>query len=265
MRGIALEFKKMSSAGECGEKMDLATFQMLWVKHVIIPQPTYRITREQKDLADQHVANQAFRAFDTDADGLLDVREFVRGMCKVCSTSEEARLALLFEVYDKSGDGQLTKAEMQDFLVAAAGDDLLARRMAAEVISILDVEGNGEVSKEEFDWAMTNSRPLRSLFLSAIPTPGTRIKKRLKDIKDLKENFNLSTLIEFYHRAPAPSDDAPTREASDVPTRLKSSNVCELISRSASSDVSSLIARSPASGAEMPLTLQQDELAALLF
>jgi Ca2+-binding EF-hand superfamily protein len=80
-------------------------------------------------------AAHLFRAFDSDASGLLCIDEFVTAVDGVLHGDWRAQLALLFKIFDRDGSGGVDKTE----LAAVVRDALHAERLQArdDVISEL--------------------------------------------------------------------------------------------------------------------------------
>jgi len=122
-----------------------------------------------------------FKVFDTNNDGKIDFREFVSGISILRAGSADEKLKLLFEVYDADKNGKLTQDELarllQHLTKAAVtildfieeGDSEVANRLAANVISKLDINKDGEVSLEEWLTAGPKTPALMTLLF---PTEG---------------------------------------------------------------------------------------------
>lgn len=91
-----------------------------------------------------------FNKYDTDHNGILDFNEFVALCISLNSSSEsEAAVAKLFQGIDKDGNRSLSHAELREGIAAFTGKAVNDAETEA-LIKQLDVDGDGEISYEEF-------------------------------------------------------------------------------------------------------------------
>jgi len=98
-------------------------------------------------------AEQMFAVLDDDGNGEVDFKEFMCGLALLQGPSEKA-LKMCFKICDTDGSGSLCPEEMGTILRnLATGDmdqDTKQADALAHVFETLDVDGDGEISWEEF-------------------------------------------------------------------------------------------------------------------
>mmetsp|Transcript_17911 Transcript_17911/g.19938 ORF Transcript_17911/g.19938 Transcript_17911/m.19938 type:complete len:203 (-) Transcript_17911:108-716(-) len=143
-----------------------------------------KITREQflntyarHGIMDIELGNQVFDSFDRDKNGLLDIREYLSLMGVAYGGTLEQKLKASFEVFDKDGDGELSKDEIRDIIViiikqiertrlregssnpyitgetpVTIDKDGQAKieKMLNEVFDVVDTDGSGTIDEDEF-------------------------------------------------------------------------------------------------------------------
>jgi len=83
---------------------------------------------------------------DTDGSGTIEYSEFIAATITQKEYYKEEVLWSAFRVFDKDGDGQITKEELEKVLNHSQVNDDVAKMMIAEV----DVDGDGKLSFDEF-------------------------------------------------------------------------------------------------------------------
>nr|XP_020848256.1 EF-hand calcium-binding domain-containing protein 1 isoform X2 [Phascolarctos cinereus] len=63
-------------------------------------------------MTDDMIMDRVFRAFDKDNDGIVNVTEWISGLCIFLRGNLEERTKYCFEVYDLNGDGFISREEM---------------------------------------------------------------------------------------------------------------------------------------------------------
>ncbi|CAF1191792.1 unnamed protein product [Rotaria sordida] len=100
----------------------------------------------------------AFDTFDTNNDGTVSFEEFLVAYSVARSGNLDARLDLVFDVYDISHDGLIDQEELTKMIIALY--DLLGntnrkgdhdpKKRAAQILTKLDVNQDKKITKEEF-------------------------------------------------------------------------------------------------------------------
>ncbi|CAF1310633.1 unnamed protein product [Rotaria sp. Silwood1] len=100
----------------------------------------------------------AFNTFDTNNDGTIDFQEFLLAIAASVQGSIDDRLGFAFDVYDISHDRVIDQKELTAIIVAIY--DLLGetdrkgdhdpKKVAADIIAQLDVNGDKKLNKAEF-------------------------------------------------------------------------------------------------------------------
>ena len=95
---------------------------------------------------------EAFKLFDKDKAGQIDVREFMIGLSNFTGAGKEEKLKFAFMVFDEDGNGVITKQELIKILKAnhMASSDKEVMRKAETIMAQADKDGDGVVSFDEF-------------------------------------------------------------------------------------------------------------------
>ncbi|KAH3766219.1 hypothetical protein Pelo_1893 [Pelomyxa schiedti] len=114
------------------------------------------------------LAEQVFDSFDFDHNGYMDVREYLSMMGVTHGGSLEQKLNASFDLFDKNGDGVLSKEEVKGMFVliikqkrAAANPKAPQEELDEKslqtiqgivdaVFSRVDTDGNGTIDRKEF-------------------------------------------------------------------------------------------------------------------
>lgn len=154
------------------------------------------------------VIDRLFTAFDTDANGVVDLNELASGLSVLCGgDTRDAKVQAAFELYDTDGDGLISEAEMVHYLGSVfrllyaldptreqslgIASDELARVTAAEIFADADVNHDGRLTFDEFKkWY---ALPEQSSF-NAIVAP--------LDLDEVRRLTNLGTLdvVDVFER-----------------------------------------------------------------
>ncbi|XP_007526847.1 calcineurin subunit B type 2 [Erinaceus europaeus] len=98
--------------------------------------------------------------FDTDGNGEVDFKEFIRGTSQFSvKGEEEQKLRFAFSIYDIDKDGFISNGELFQVLKMMVGDNLKdwqLQQLVDKTIIILDHDNDGKISFEEFRAAVGN-------------------------------------------------------------------------------------------------------------
>ncbi|XP_040201512.1 guanylyl cyclase inhibitory protein [Rana temporaria] len=105
-------------------------------------------------------AEQMFRALDNNGDGIVDFREYVTAISMLAHGTPEEKLRWSFKLYDKDGDGAITRSEMLEIMravykmsVAASltkVNPMTAEECTNRIFIRLDKDQNAIISLQEF-------------------------------------------------------------------------------------------------------------------
>ncbi|XP_007948503.1 calcineurin subunit B type 2 [Orycteropus afer afer] len=92
--------------------------------------------------------------FDADGNGEVDFQEFILGASLFSVRGgEEQKLRFAFSIYDMDRDGYISNGELFQVLKMMVGDNLKdsqLQQVVDKTIIILDTDGDGRISFEEF-------------------------------------------------------------------------------------------------------------------
>ncbi|XP_028440430.1 guanylyl cyclase inhibitory protein [Perca flavescens] len=118
-------------------------------------------------------AEQIFRTLDNNGDGVVDFREYVMAISMLIEGSAVEKLRWSFKLYDKDGDGAITREEMLEITqavykmkVAAAltkSNPLTAEECTNRIFMRLDKDNNAIISLEEFTEGALNDDWIREM------------------------------------------------------------------------------------------------------
>ncbi|XP_019614387.1 PREDICTED: neurocalcin homolog [Branchiostoma belcheri] len=109
------------------------------------------------------LAKRIFRAFDHDATGTVDFREYVCGMSALLRGSKVEKLKWAFRMYDLDGNGEVTKRELLNVLMLMnelrnpGAPEEETRQMEVQqeelitgIFNSLDIDHDGKLQLKEF-------------------------------------------------------------------------------------------------------------------
>jgi len=97
-----------------------------------------------------------FAMFDTDRDGLVDLKEFIIGLSNVSGDVREDKVRFAFELFDMDGSGYIEEPELRRIVRATnlASEKQLDRKVRW-LLSQCDGDGDGKISLAEFEGLAT--------------------------------------------------------------------------------------------------------------
>lgn len=98
---------------------------------------------------DDEELDRMFDAIDTDGNGTIDYSEFLMATMNEQQLMSKEKLRAAFKMFDKDGSGTISKDEIKDAL--GSSDE----EVVSKIISEVDIDGDGEITFEEFEKMMS--------------------------------------------------------------------------------------------------------------
>eukprot|EP00158_Paraphelidium_tribonemae_P001441 Partr_v1_DN24403_c0_g1_i5_m66638 putative EF-hand calcium binding domain 1 len=119
------------------------------------------------------IMDRIFKVFDQDADNLISLSEFIKGMDVFLKGKFDDHVKYCFKVYDLNGDRGLSKEEMfqllQNCLVKSDDDDDGVRDIVDIILKKLDEDRDGRVSEQDWSTAISKDNLLLEAFGQCLP------------------------------------------------------------------------------------------------
>nr|XP_055186705.1 guanylyl cyclase-activating protein 1 [Nyctereutes procyonoides]XP_055186706.1 guanylyl cyclase-activating protein 1 [Nyctereutes procyonoides]XP_055186707.1 guanylyl cyclase-activating protein 1 [Nyctereutes procyonoides]XP_055186708.1 guanylyl cyclase-activating protein 1 [Nyctereutes procyonoides] len=134
--------------------------------------------------ASQYV-EQMFETFDFNKDGYIDFMEYVAALSLVLKGKVEQKLRWYFKLYDVDGNGCIDRDELLTIIRAirainpCSDSTMSAEEFTNTVFSKIDVNGDGELSLEEFIEGVQKDQMLLDTLTRSLDL--TRIVRRLQN------------------------------------------------------------------------------------
>merc|ERR1712129_8012 len=128
------------------------------------------LPRQDVSKMEKHV----FRIYDTNNDGYINFKEFMKAFVIKAEGSQEEVFKLIFHMFDLDSDGTITKKEMnkliKDMYVLLKEKDNIAKRdlLAKAIFAEMDADQDGKVTTAEFIAAFIGQEEFRTLALKII-------------------------------------------------------------------------------------------------
>ncbi|KTG47709.1 hypothetical protein cypCar_00001608 [Cyprinus carpio] len=98
--------------------------------------------------------DQVFFTFDMDGDGYIDFVEYIAAISLMLKGEINQKLKWYFKLFDQDGNGKIDKDELETIFTAiqdiTRNRDILPEEVVALIFEKIDVEGEGELTLEEF-------------------------------------------------------------------------------------------------------------------
>ncbi|XP_075471370.1 guanylyl cyclase-activating protein 1 [Ascaphus truei] len=135
-----------------------------WYKKFMTECPSGQLTQHEfkqffglKNLspASNEYIEQMFNTFDFNKDGYMDFMEYVAALSLVLKGKVEQKLRWYFKLYDVDGNGCIDRGELLNIIKAIRAinrrhDDMTAEEFTNMIFDKIDINGDGELSLEEF-------------------------------------------------------------------------------------------------------------------
>ncbi|NP_001087916.1 guanylate cyclase activator 1A L homeolog [Xenopus laevis] len=135
-----------------------------WYKKYMTECPSGQLTHHEfkqffglKNLspASNQYIKEMFNTFDFNKDGYMDFMEYVAALSLVLKGKVEQKLKWYFKLYDVDGNGCIDRGELLNIIKAIrainrCNEDMTAEEFTDMVFDKIDINGDGELSLEEF-------------------------------------------------------------------------------------------------------------------
>ncbi|XP_038236029.1 guanylyl cyclase-activating protein 1 [Dermochelys coriacea] len=159
-----------------------ATESHQWYKKFMTECPSGQLTLHEfkqffglKNLspASNKYIEQMFETFDFNKDGYIDFMEYVAALSLVLKGKVEQKLRWYFKLYDVDGNGCIDRGELLNIIKAIRAINQCHETMTAEeftdiVFDKIDINGDGELSLEEFMEGVQKDEPLLEILTRSL-------------------------------------------------------------------------------------------------
>ncbi|NP_001087904.1 guanylate cyclase activator 1A S homeolog isoform X1 [Xenopus laevis] len=170
-----------------------------WYKKFMTECPSGQLTQYEfkqffgfKNLspASNQYIEQMFDTFDFNKDGYMDFMEYVAALSLVLKGKVEQKLKWYFKLYDVDGNGCIDRGELLNIIKAIrainrCNEDMTAEEFTDMVFDKIDINGDGELSLEEFIEGVQ-----RDEFLLNVLTRSLDLKHIVHMIQNDGQNIN---------------------------------------------------------------------------
>lgn len=118
------------------------------------------------------MAQAVFKVFDTDNSGTMDFSEYMLAKKALHLNTMEEKLGWIFCVFDSDGGGTIDICEIEEIVVGIFDfsgmkpDEKIVEACIKDVKDTLDVDGDGQITKDEFVKHAKKSKFIKNMFLS---------------------------------------------------------------------------------------------------
>ncbi|XP_036386629.1 guanylyl cyclase-activating protein 1 [Megalops cyprinoides] len=114
-----------------------------------------------------------FKTFDMNDDGFIDFMEYVAALSLVLKGSVQKKLRWYFKLYDVDGNGCIDREELLTIIKSIRAINGSKQEMSAEdftnmVFNKIDINGDGELSLEEFVEGIQNDQMLLDMLTQSL-------------------------------------------------------------------------------------------------
>jgi len=124
---------------------------------------------------------QIMEEVDSDGSGVIDYTEFLAATLDKRAYIQEDVVWSAFRVFDRNGDGVISKQELQEVLGSGDVADVVGVENIAEMMSDVDTNGDGNIDFQEF---LAMMRGQITPGNSPVRTPGKDPKRFIKESKN---------------------------------------------------------------------------------
>jgi len=127
-------------------------------------------------MTDDILMDRVFKAFDTDNDSAINMKEWVFGLSIFLRGSLMEKMKYCFEVYDLNGDGYIQREEMFHMLKnclikqpTEEDPDEGVRDLVETTVKLMDLDKDGRLSFEDYSKSVEQENLLLEAFGQCLP------------------------------------------------------------------------------------------------
>eukprot|EP00794_Sanderia_malayensis_P003436 gene3436-3931_t len=127
-------------------------------------------------MTDDILMDRVFKAFDTDNDSAISMKEWISGLSIFLRGTLPERMKYCFEVYDLNGDGYIQREEMFHMLKhclikqpTEEDPDEGVRDLVETTLKLMDLDKDGRLSFEDYRKSVEDNNLLLEAFGQCLP------------------------------------------------------------------------------------------------
>lgn len=154
-------------------------------------------------ISDSKLLERVYACMDLDEDGRINFKEFALGVSRTMRGTLAEKVKFLFELLDVDSSGDVDIAELVCIIKRGNAELRDVVDFSAEVMKACDLDGNGEIDREEFTEAMRNDLELLDAFCSCISIT-VELARAMHSLKETNPSFDFArvdaTMSKFVER-----------------------------------------------------------------
>lgn len=142
-----------------------------------------------------------FDLFDDDMNNEIDFAEFVLALSRMSRGTFDEKLDFVFRACDPSGDGRISVPELMGLVTRSYGSFMEMAEFTQQLLMVLDANGDGFITREEFKTTLEHSPVLYDVFFNSVLPGMDEAAGVFKNLRKRLVNFSLDTLFLLWRTA----------------------------------------------------------------